>query len=39
MDYYQSIGCAEVAFRVPSAEASKVVPVLDDLARLIETRR
>ena len=39
IDYYQSIGCTEIAFRVPSAGPSEVVPVLDDLARLVETRR
>jgi hypothetical protein len=39
IDYYQSIGCTEVAFRVPSAGPSEVLPVLDALARLVETRR
>ena len=39
IDYYQSIGCTEIAFRVPSAGPGEVVPVLDDLARLVETRR
>jgi len=39
VDYYQSIGCTEVAFRVPSATADEVLPVLDALARLVEKRR
>jgi probable F420-dependent oxidoreductase len=39
IDYYRSIGCSEVAFRVPSADASEVLPFLDDLARLVETHR
>src|SRR6185503_13131345 len=37
LDYYQSIGCTEVAFRVPSAAPSEVLPALDAIARLIET--
>jgi probable F420-dependent oxidoreductase len=39
LDYYQSIGCAEIAFRVPSAGPSEVLPVLDALARIVATRR
>jgi probable F420-dependent oxidoreductase len=39
IDYYRSIGCSEVAFRVPSADASEVLPFLDDVARLVETHR
>lgn len=39
IDYYQSIGCAEIAFRVPSAGRSEVLPVLDTLARLVEPQR
>ena len=39
VDYYRSIGCTEVAFRVPSAAAREVLPFLDDLARFVETRR
>jgi probable F420-dependent oxidoreductase len=39
LDYYQSIGCAEVAFRLPSAGPSEVLPALDALARLVEKRR
>jgi probable F420-dependent oxidoreductase len=39
VDYYQSIGCTEIAFRVPSGEPREVMPVVDDLARLVETRR
>jgi probable F420-dependent oxidoreductase len=38
-DYYQSIGCTEIAFRVPSAAKSEIMPVLDDLARIVEKRR
>jgi len=39
VDYYQSIGCSEVAFRVPSQGQREVMPLLDDLARLVESRR
>jgi probable F420-dependent oxidoreductase len=39
VDYYQSIGCTEIAFRVPSEERGKVMPLLDELARLVEARR
>jgi probable F420-dependent oxidoreductase len=39
IDYYQSIGCTEIAFRVPSAEEREVMPVLDALARIVEKRR
>jgi probable F420-dependent oxidoreductase len=39
VDYYQSIGCAEIAFRVPSAGPEHVLPSLDTLARLVESRR
>jgi probable F420-dependent oxidoreductase len=39
VDYYQSIGCAEVAFRVPSSSAGDVLPLLDVMARLVESRR
>jgi probable F420-dependent oxidoreductase len=39
IDYFRSIGCSEVAFRVPSADAREVLPFLDDLARLVETHR
>jgi len=39
VDYYQSLGCAEIAFRVPTAGPDEVLPVLDALARLVETRR
>jgi hypothetical protein len=39
IDYYRSIGCTEIAFRVPSAAPSEVLPFLDELARLVETRR
>jgi hypothetical protein len=38
-DYYQSIGCTEIAFRVPSGAKSEVMPVLDGLARIVEKRR
>ena len=39
VDYYRSIGCTEVAFRVPSAAPREVLPFLDDLARFVEARR
>jgi probable F420-dependent oxidoreductase len=39
VDYYQSIGCTEVAFRVPSAGDGDVLSALDGLARLVEARR
>jgi hypothetical protein len=39
VDYCQSIGCSEVAFRVPSAPRGEVMPVLDAIARLVESRR
>jgi probable F420-dependent oxidoreductase len=39
VDYYQSIGCTEVAFRVPSSSAGDVLPLLDAMARLVESRR
>jgi probable F420-dependent oxidoreductase len=39
VDYYQSIGCTEVAFRVPSSGAGDVLPLLDVMARLVESRR
>ena len=39
LDHYQSIGCTEVAFRLPSGGPSEVLSALDDLARVIETRR
>jgi probable F420-dependent oxidoreductase len=39
VDYYQSIGCSEIAFRVPSSGRHEVMPLLDDLARLVEGRR
>jgi probable F420-dependent oxidoreductase len=38
IDYYASIGCTEVVFRVPTASRDEVMPVLDDMARLIEGR-
>jgi probable F420-dependent oxidoreductase len=38
IDYYESIGCREVVFRVPTASRDEVMPVLDDLTRLIESR-
>ena len=39
VDYYQSLGCTEVAFRVPSGGESDVLPALDAIARLVESRR
>jgi probable F420-dependent oxidoreductase len=39
VDYYQSIGCTEVAFRVPSSDSADVLPLLDGMARLVESRR
>jgi hypothetical protein len=39
LDYYQSIGCTEVAFRVPSGGPDEVLPALDELGRMIEKRR
>jgi probable F420-dependent oxidoreductase len=38
IDYYQSIGCTEVVFRVPSAGRHEVMPVLEDLTRLVKSR-
>ena len=38
IDYYESIGCTEVVFRVPTAGRDEVMPVLDDLARVIQSR-
>jgi probable F420-dependent oxidoreductase len=38
VDYYESIGCTEVVFRVPTAGRDQVMPVLDDLTRLVKSR-
>jgi probable F420-dependent oxidoreductase len=38
VDYYETIGCTEVVFRVPTASRDEVMPVLDELTKLIEGR-
>ena len=38
IDYYETIGCTEVVFRVPTARRDEVMPVLDSLAQLIDGR-
>jgi probable F420-dependent oxidoreductase len=35
LDYYRSLGVAEVALRLPSAPAEVVLPLLDDYAKLL----
>jgi probable F420-dependent oxidoreductase len=39
LDHYQSIGCTEVVFDLPSAPATKVLAVLDRYAELVAARR
>lgn len=39
VEYYRTIGCTEVAFRVPSVEPSEALRVLDAIARLVESMR
>jgi hypothetical protein len=35
LDYYASLGVHEVAFRIPSAPAARVLPLLDEYAPLV----
>jgi probable F420-dependent oxidoreductase len=39
VDYYRSIGCTEIAFRVPSADESTALAALDEAARVAERAR
>jgi probable F420-dependent oxidoreductase len=39
IDYYVTIGCSEIAFRVPSAARSEAMRVLDEIARIVEAAR
>ena len=39
LDYFQSIGCTEVVFRLSGGGPGEVLPALDAMARMIETRR
>lgn len=39
IDYYRSIGCTELAFRVPSADESTALAALDEAARVVERSR
>lgn len=35
LEYYESLGCTEVIFRLPSAPRDEVMPVLDDYTRYL----
>lgn len=39
LDHYESLGCTEVVFDLPSAPADEVLPVLDRYAELVAARR
>jgi len=39
LDYYESLGCTEVVFFVPSAGPDKVLPILDQHAEIVAARR
>ena len=39
IDHYESLGCTEVVFDLPSAPASEVLAVLDRYAELVASRR
>jgi probable F420-dependent oxidoreductase len=39
LDYYESLGCTEIVFDLPSRPAETVLPVLDSLAELVAARR
>ncbi len=36
LDYYASIGIDEIVLRVPSGDAARVLPILDEFANLVE---
>ena len=37
LEYYESIGVTEVVLRIPSGDASRVLPVLDEYAALVDS--
>jgi probable F420-dependent oxidoreductase len=39
VEYFESIGVTEIVLRVPTGDADTVLPVLDNLADLVETNR